>query len=172
MSDPRLWIYLVVVILVAVINIWVAHRSASGNKTWLQLLNRPKLEQHVWILAFIKLIVYLLILISGYLVIMKVQDPADKLLIQNILIVQLGIKLAWIIIFYYTHNFLASYYLAVMLFILNLGITMFFGRVYPLAGWLYFPYFVWTGYILSLSHTILITNKHHHDSISIPPFSD
>lgn len=172
-KDPRLFLYLIVVIIVAGVNIWVAYRAdhaSNNNPTWYKSLDKPEITYNTWLLTGIRILVYISLLVSGYLVILGIQDENDKRLIQNVLIIQLAIRLAWIIILYFTHNVLASYYLALLLFILNVGINMFFGRVNVLAAWLYLPYTLWTAYTLYLSHHILINNHHHSDSLNMTPF--
>ena len=171
-QDPRLFLYIVTVIIVAGANIWVAYRATqqSNKYNWYQSLNKPEFARYNWILMVLRIMVYICLLVSGLVVIMGVQDIGDKHVIQNVLIIQLIIRLAWIIVLYFTHNILASYYLALLLFILNVGINMFFGRVNILAAWLYLPYTLWTAYTLYVSHYLLVNNHHHSDHLNMTPF--
>ena len=105
-------------------------------------------------------VLYVLIGVAGWLVAREpVADPADRRIAWIAFAVQAVLNLAWSPLFFGLHAPGLAFAAICLLWLAVLWMTMRFGRIRPLAGYLMAPYMLWVSFALVLNGTIWLMNE-------------
>jgi len=127
-----------------------------GN--WYAGLNKPSFNPPAWIFGPVWTLLYILMGISLWLVIKDGMSSRPVQQAVALFAVQLGLNLAWSIIFFGMHLIAVAFIEILVLFVFIMATTLAFKRINPTAGWLFIPYICWTAFASVLTGTLWLLN--------------
>ena len=157
--DAAAWAALAVWVL-ATVTAGTAVGLAWGPDAWFATLARPTWNPPSWLFAPVWFVLYVLIGIGGWLVAREpVADPEERRIAWIAFAVQAVLNLVWSPLFFGLHAPGAAFAAICLLWPAVLWMTMRFGRIRPLAGYLMAPYMLWVSFALVLNGTIWLMNE-------------
>lgn len=134
---------------------WFTHQSLY---TWYPLLHKPALTPPNWVFPVVWTILYLIMGISWGMILNKEMPTANKLFASTFFGLQLFFNFLWSFLFFYLQKPLLAL-IDLSLLWLAIGLTIMIFQMYSrLAGWLLFPYWMWTSYAWLLNFSIWWNN--------------
>ena len=127
-----------------------------GN--WYAGLHKPSFNPPAWIFGPVWTLLYILMGISLWLVIKDGMSSRPVQQAVALFAVQLGLNLAWSIIFFGMHLIAVAFIEILVLFVFIMATTLAFKRINPTAGWLFIPYICWTAFASVLTGTLWLLN--------------
>jgi tryptophan-rich sensory protein len=156
--DARAWATLALWIL-ATVTAGVAVGLAFPPDGWFASLVKPTWHPPSWLFAPVWAALYVLLGIAAWLVAREPNVAADERGVAWVAFaVQAVLNLAWTPLFFGLHSPGAAFVDICLLWPAVLWMTMRFGRISPLAGYLMGPYVLWTSFALVLNGTIWLMN--------------
>jgi translocator protein len=131
-----------------------------GPDAWFKNLQVPSWNPPGWVFAPVWTTLYALMAISIWLV-RKQEDASaqEKREATRLFFLQLLLNFAWTPIFFGLHNPLLALIEISVLWIVILWTAVEFGKIRPLAGYLFGPYVLWVSFALILNATIWLMNR-------------
>ncbi len=120
-------------------------------------LNLPPLSPPSIVFPVVWSILYFLMGISAYIILQSDSPNAKSALF--IYVIQLLLNFSWSIVFFNYQQYLASFIILVILWVLVLIMTIKFYRINKLAGILQIPYLLWISFAGYLNLGILLLNQ-------------
>lgn len=127
-----------------------------GN--WYAGLLKPSFNPPAWLFGPVWTLLYILMGISLWLVIRDGMSSRPVQQAVALFAVQLGLNLAWSILFFGMHLIAVAFIEILILFVFILATTLTFKRINPTAGWLFIPYLCWTAFASVLTGTLWLLN--------------
>lgn len=157
--DALAWVSLVAWVL-ATVAIGTAVGAAFTPDGWFAALAKPTWYPPSWVFAPVWMVLYALLGVAGWLVAREpVAEPAEKRIAWTAFALQAALNLAWSPLFFALHSPGAAFVAICGLWAALLWMTMRFGRIRPLAGYLLGPYMLWVSYALVLNGTVWLMNE-------------
>ena len=125
---------------------------------WYAGLQKPSFNPPAWLFGPVWTLLYILMGISLWLVIRGGISSRPVQQAVALFAVQLGLNLAWSIIFFGMHLIAAAFIEILILFAFIVATTLTFKRINPSAGWLFVPYICWTAFASVLTGTLWLLN--------------
>ena len=127
-----------------------------GN--WYAGLQKPSFNPPAWIFGPVWTLLYILMGISLWLVIKDGMGSRPVQQAVALFAVQLGLNLAWSIIFFGMHLIAVAFIEILILFVFIVATALTFKKINPTAGWLFIPYICWTAFASILTGTLWLLN--------------
>jgi len=127
-----------------------------GN--WYAGLQKPSFNPPAWIFGPVWTLLYILMGISLWLVIKDGMGSRPVQQAVALFAVQLGLNLAWSIIFFGMHLIALAFIEILILFVFIVATALTFKKINPTAGWLFIPYICWTAFASVLTGTLWLLN--------------
>jgi len=138
-------------ILIPIILAFIINTLLPDYKDFYASLN--KIEIPMWVYPIVWTLIYIMIGFSNFLVYDKTSKFAEQ-----IYLVQLFFNLMWTPIFFGLRNLTLSLVWGIVLFILVFINGIKYYKIKKEAGYLFIPYFLWTGFAIFLTSYILWLN--------------
>lgn len=126
--------------------------------SWYAGLNKPSFNPPAWLFGPVWTLLYILMGISLWLVIKDGMSSRPVQQAVALFAVQLGLNLAWSIIFFGLHLIAVAFIEILVLDIFIVATMLAFRRINPTAGWLFIPYICWTAFASVLTGTLWLIN--------------
>ena len=149
------------------LGIWILSVLAAGTAAgllfppdqWYQALAKPTWNPPSWLFGPVWTVLYVLLAIGAWLVWREPRVPADERRGAWIAFALHGaLNLAWTPVFFGARQPGAAFAVICLLWAALLWMTMRFGRIKPLAGYLQVPLVLWVSFALVLNGTIWLMN--------------
>ncbi len=126
---------------------WIGHKMTFPSvQTWYTTLQKPLFTPPSWLFGPVWTLLYASIAIGGWLIWIKVPPTKQKKRALFVYTGQLIANLLWSYCFFFLQNpFLGLLDIGLLLILIGATIVLFW-RLYPPAGWILVPYFLWTLY--------------------------
>lgn len=128
----------------------------SFNMGVYEHLYKPALTPPNWSFSVVWTVLYVLMGISAYIIQVSRSWTKNKAL--NLYRLQLLVNLCWPLIFFNLQLYLTAAIWLVALIVLIICMILSFSKISPLAGWLQFPYLLWSIFALYLNISIFLLN--------------
>ena len=126
---------------------------------WYAGLAKPPFNPPNWVFAPVWTILYAMMGISAYLVYEKRQGRKDVGRALTIFASQLGLNVAWSIVFFGAHQILGAVIVIVLLWALILATIWLFSRISRAAAYLLIPYILWVSFASVLNISLYTLNR-------------
>lgn len=146
---------LINILIPVLLGFFVGFILSFNMNTYMQLI-KPALTPPDWAFSIIWTVLYALMGISAYII--QVSHSWTKNKALNLYRLQLLVNLCWPIIFFNLQLCLTAAIWLVALVVLIVCMILAFSKINPLAGWLQFPYLLWSIFALYLNISICILN--------------
>ena len=127
-----------------------------GN--WYAGLLKPSFNPPAWIFGPVWTLLYILMGISLWLVLRDGMSSRPVQQAVALFAVQLGLNLAWSILFFGMHLIFVAFIEILILFAFIAATAFTFKKINPTAGWLFVPYLCWTAFASILTGTLWLLN--------------
>lgn len=125
---------------------------------WYQVLRHPAWTPPDWVFAPVWTVLYVLMGVAAWLVWRHASGDARRRPL-GLFALQLGLNLAWSLLFFGLGWFAAAGVEIVVLWLAILATARAFAALRPLAGWLLAPYLAWVAYAAVLNGWIWALNR-------------
>ena len=126
---------------------------------WYAGLAKPLFNPPGWVFAPVWTVLYALMGIAAYLVYEKRQGRKDVGRALTIFASQLGLNVAWSIVFFGAHQILGAVIVIVLLWALILATIWLFSRISTAAAYLLIPYILWVSFASVLNISLYTLNR-------------
>jgi len=126
---------------------------------WYAGLAKPSFNPPGWVFAPVWTVLYALMGIAAYLVYEKRQGRKDVGRALTIFASQLGLNVAWSIVFFGAHQILGAVIVIVLLWALILATIWLFSRISRAAAYLLIPYILWVSFASVLNISLYTLNR-------------
>jgi len=126
---------------------------------WYAGLAKPLFNPPGWVFAPVWTVLYALMGIAAYLVYEKRQGRKDVGRALTIFASQLGLNVAWSIVFFGAHQILGAVIVIVLLWALILATIWLFSRISRAAAYLLIPYILWVSFASVLNISLYTLNR-------------
>jgi len=126
--------------------------------TWYAGLLKPSFNPPAWLFGPVWTLLSILMGVSLWLVIRDGMSSRPVQQAVALFAVQLGLNLAWSILFFGMHLIAVAFIEILILFVFILATTLTVKRINPTAGWLFIPYICWTAFASVLTGTLWLLN--------------
>ncbi len=126
--------------------------------SWYAGLQKPSFNPPAWLFGPVWTLLCILMGVSLWLVIRDGMSSRPVQQAVALFAVQLGLNLAWSIIFFGMHLIAVAFIEILILFVFIVATTLAFRRINPTAGWLFIPYLCWTAFASVLTGTLWLLN--------------
>lgn len=131
--------------------------TATSVDTWYQSLQKPPFNPPDWIFAPVWTALYVMMAIAGWRVWRRVGIETRRGALA-VFAVQLGLNLAWSLVFFGLQRIGLAFAEIVILLIAITANTIMFWRIDQLAGVLFVPYALWVAYAAVLNGALWVLN--------------
>lgn len=131
--------------------------TATSVDTWYQSLQKPPFNPPDWIFAPVWTALYVMMAIAGWRVWRRVGIETRRSALA-VFAVQLGLNLAWSLVFFGLQRIGLAFAEIVILLIAITANTIMFWRIDRLAGVLFVPYALWVAYAAVLNGALWVLN--------------
>lgn len=121
-------------------------------------LNQPPLSPPGWLFPIVWTVLYILMGWASYLVLTAHGMPDTIRTAVTLYGIQLVVNFVWPLLFFRGQVFQFSLFWIILLLILVLGTMVMFFRLRKAAGWLLFPYLLWTCFAVYLNAGVYLLN--------------
>ena len=126
---------------------------------WYQQLAKPTWNPPSWVFGPVWTMLYVLLGVGAWLVWREPRvPPQDQRSAGIAFAVQAGLNLAWTPLFFGLRQPGLAFFAICLLWLAVLWMTLTFGRIRPLAGYLQVPLVLWVSLALTLNGTIWLMN--------------
>ncbi len=131
--------------------------TATSVDTWYQSLQKPPFNPPDWIFAPVWTALYVMMAIAGWRV-WRRDGIESRRSALALFAVQLGLNLAWSLVFFGLQRIGLAFAEIVILLIAIIANTIMFWRIDRLAGVLFVPYALWVAYAAVLNGALWVLN--------------
>lgn len=156
LRDSMFWVFAIVVAIIAIIS-WVAG-AGSLDSDWYNNLVKPDYTPPVYVIYVIWFAFYFVLAYLGYGGYALAKSRGIRAAATALFLAQLGLNLAWMIVFFGQQNPAAAFWIAIVLFIISLLWTILLVFINRALGILGILYTVWTAIISIWTWQILVNN--------------
>ena len=132
--------------------------SSASVSQWYSHLNKPSWNPPSWVFGPVWTLLYLLMAVCVWLIWRRV-GFAQAGGAYTLFAIQLGLNFMWSILFFRMHNPGLAMLDLIFLWLAIVATGFVFGRIYPLAGWLWIPYIIWVAFAGILNWRIWMLNR-------------
>jgi benzodiazapine receptor len=156
--DVRAWLTLVAWV-VGTVAIGAGVGLLAGPDRWYAELAKPTWNPPEWLFAPVWTALYATIGLAAWMIGREPDaSPGDRRMAWAAFALQAVLNLAWTPLFFGLHAPGLAFLDLCVLWLAVLAMTLLFGRIRPLAGYLMAPYVLWVSFALVLNGTIWLMN--------------
>lgn len=152
--DGTLWIYLILIVIVLIAGIIFSNQA----KSWVQTLRKPSFSIPEPFTIIIWVVIYILLGWSSLIGYRSAPTGHDAMLINVAFIVNLGLNLLWLIVFFQHKDLRMSFWVLVLLLLSTIWLAWLVYRVNRMAGSLLLIYIVWLIFLVFYSWQLMSLN--------------
>lgn len=131
--------------------------TSSSVTTWYPALAKPSWTPPSWLFGPVWTALYALMAVAAWLVWRRLETGRGKPALA-LFALQLALNLAWSLLFFGLRSPLAGLVDIGLLWGTIVATAVAFGRIVPLAGWLFVPYVLWVSFATALNFAIVRLN--------------
>jgi tryptophan-rich sensory protein len=143
---------------VVLVNVVGSLPAALGgpNTAWFGALTKPALYPPPWLFGVVWPLLFTLLGVALYLVWRS--DAPRRRLALGLFVAQMACNVVWTPTFFLAQNLTLALAVIVALFAVAGATAVVFGRVEPLAGYLFVPYLLWVAFAAVLNYQFIVVN--------------
>lgn len=157
LNDKIFWAFVIIVVIAIIIG-WIAG-IANMDESWYASLNKPSYAPPNYIIFTIWVIFYLITAYLGYSGYRMSSTQNKRNLSTLLFLIQLGLSLAWIILFFGQENPSAAFWVAIFLFITVLLWMILLSFINKILGLIALIFLIWIGFIIAYNWQIVTLNQ-------------
>ncbi len=123
-----------------------AFATATNVGSWYSLLEKPFFNPPNWLFGPVWTVLYICMGVAWYLVWVQVKNTHEKKVALQFFTIQLILNFAWTFIFFGVNEIGLALLEILTLWVTILITTVYFLRLYPIAGYLFIPYLAWVSF--------------------------
>lgn len=147
------WILFIVPITVLIGFTFSQFANSGEENRWFQSLVKPAAQPPGWVFGAAWALLYTM-MGTAFAMVLHARGAPLRVPAIILYLVQYALNLFWPILFFGMHQVAAAFWFLVIIFLLALGTTLFFGRIRKAAAWLLVPYLAWLCFAAILNKQI------------------